>query len=518
MGRPTANHCEGEPLRQTVGRQEDLRFAARFVRRAASTAWWRSPDSGQGEAMKATRRTLPEALKSLCSSKSHEGVEHILRLMMLFVPWEAIPRKVDNRLYIELTTIHHTYGDPVRGSVHFENVRKVFIEALELKFSGECGTNIRYPIKRQVWTRFGPAEQIYYRKATDKKTLFQESRTIANGVHLEAGHHQWPYEFHFPEREEVDLGPNAEPFTVADYFWIRYELAGATTFIDSNHTKGTLKALRYPTFLDSRRSSISGPPISSEFALSRRPSVAERLPNSIRRTSTAVETFRLVLNTPSVIITNEPLPLTLTISDTTDGDSGSTTSDASRSWRLMKFKMYLKYKIRLTAQMHMVSVDLGKAEAVEVCTYSAKKGTDVPTFSSNEAFELGQKLSIRTPKGIRPTFRNELVDFEHFFKVTLELERDGRTYNAKFADIMVEVQPHYIQESLPAFHEATDIPPPPFTPSAEPATGASPAGAAGAALSRSHTVTPPPTFDHERASDLEEEGLEPVRRSSWSPL
>lgn len=435
---------------------------------------------------------------------------------MLFVPWEALPRKTDNRLYIALSSVHHTYGDPVRGIVHFENVRQVFLESLELKFGGECGTNIRYPLKRQVWTRFGPAEQVYYRKAKDKKNLFQESRTVTRGVHLEAGHHEWPYEFHFPDREEVELAPNAEPFTVVDYFWIRYELFANVSFIDSNHTKGTLKASRYPSFLDSRRAAVSGPSVSSELAMSRRPSVTERLPDKIRRTSTSVETFRLILNTPALIITNEPLPSSLTILEPANGDSGSTSS-----WRLMKFKMSLKYRIRLTAQRHTVGVDLGKAESVEVCTYSAKKGVDAPEFSSNQAFDVGQKLSVRAPKGIRPTFNNELVHFEHVLKVSLEFEREGRTYNAKFKDIMVEVQPQYVQESLPAFDEAVDSPPPPFTAAT---TTTVPATAAGLAIAppsppRSESRSPPPPFITEGASDLEDEELyQPIRRASWSPL
>lgn len=437
---------------------------------------------------------------------------------MLFVPWEAIPRKIDNRLYIVLSSVHHTYGDPVRGIVHLENARQVFLESLQLKFGGECGTNIRYPCKRQVWTRFGPAEQIYYRKADEKKTLFQESRTVSQGVHLEAGHHEWPYEFHFPDREEVELAPNAEPFTVADYFWIRYELSANASFIDSNHTKGTLKASRYPSFLDSRRAAVSGPSISSELAISRRPSVTERLPDKIRRTSTSVETFRLILNTPALIITNEPLPVSLTIMEPTNGDSGSTSSsEPSKLWRLMKFKMSLKYRIRLTAQRHTVAVDLGKAESVQICTYYAKKGVDGPEFSSNQAFEVGQKLSLSTPRGIRPTFNNELVHFDHVFKTTLELEREGRAYNAKFKDVVVEVQPQYVQESLPAFDEA-DSPPPPFTASAAPATAAG-LSIAPPSPPRSESRSPPPPFADGRTSDVEDEELyQPIRRASWSPL
>jgi hypothetical protein len=183
----------------------------------------------------------------------------------------------------------------------------------------------------------------------------------------------------------------------------------------------------------------------------------------------------------------------------------------------MKFKMSLKYRIRLTAQRHTIAVDLGKHESVQFCTYSAKKGVDAPEFSSNQAFEVGQKLSLRTPKGIRPTFNNELVHFDHVFKVSLELEREGRAYNAKFKDVMVEVQPQYVQESLPAFDEA-DSPPPPFTASTAPVT------AAGVAIAppsppRSESRSPPPPFADGRASDLEDEELyQPIRRASWSPL
>jgi len=468
---------------------------------------------------------------------------------MLFVPWEPVLRKNDNRVYVITTTAHHTYGDPVRGVVHFENARQVFLESLELKFGGECGTNIRYPVKQQVWTRFGPAEQVYYRKAKQVKTLFLDSRTVTEGTTLEPGHHEWPFEFHFPEREEIELAPNAEPFTVVDYFWVRYEISANANFIDSNHTKGSLKASRYPTFLDSRRDAISGPSIASELAISRRPSVAERLPNSIRRTSTAVETFRLVLNTPALIVTNESLPVTLTVMDTSldNAATESSPSDPSKLWRLTKFKLFVKYRIRLTAERHTVTVDLGKSEIVEICSFAAKKGTDAPEFYSNEDLDVGQRLNLKTPKAIRPTFNNELIHFDHVFKVSIELEHEGREFNAKFTDIAVEIQPEYIQESLPAFHEALGEPPPPFStvmatspvetstttpPATTPATTAAtiattttsatlPAATALAVAPPSpppsDRVTPPP-YARDDASDIEDVVLDPMRRGSWSPL
>src|SRR6266513_6306181 len=62
------------------------------------------------------------------------------------------PRQVDNALGIILTRQHHTYGDPVRGFVHLQNVRRIFLKSIELKFSGENGTNIRYPKKRTMYT------------------------------------------------------------------------------------------------------------------------------------------------------------------------------------------------------------------------------------------------------------------------------------------------------------------------------------------------------------------------------
>jgi hypothetical protein len=235
-----------------------------------------------------------------------------------------------------------------------------------------------------------------------------------------------------------------------------------------------------------------------------------------------VENIRLALNTPSLIVTNEPLPVTLTVVEAINEVSAVDAPSACQRWRLVKFKMGLKYKIRLTAEGRTVPVDLGKAETVKTCEYSAKKNTDAPDFSSNETFEVGQKLGIKTPKGIRPTFRNDLVHFEHCFKVTLELERDGRVYLAKFTDIAVDVEPSYIQESLPAFDDAIDHPPPPFTASAEQASESGPTTTAGlviapSAPSRSRSLTPPRTPDP-RASDLEDEVYEPIRRASWSPL
>ena len=464
----------------------------------------------------------------------------------MFVPWEPVLRKSDNRVYITTTSVHHTYGDPVRGVVHFENARQVFLESLELKFTGECGTNIRYPVKRQVWTRFGPAEQVYYGKARETKTLFEDLRTVVDGATLKPGHHEWPFEFHFPEREEVELAPNVEPFTFIDYFWVRYELSATANFIDSNHTKGSLKASRYPAFLDSRRAAVSGPSIASELAISRRPSVAERLPNSIRRTSAAAETFRLVLNTPVLIVTNQSVPLTLTVVDRTAGDTGSQSSpsDPSRLWRLVKFKLFVRYRIRLTAERHTVTVDLGRAEDVEICSFAAKKGMEAPEFYSNEDLNVGQRLNLKTPKGVRPTFNNELIHFDHVFKVSVELEHEGRDFNAKFKDILVEIQPEYIQESLPAFDEVLGEPPPPFsdatTPSAAEttattttATSTTTAAAATvtAAPTTTMTATAPPTaadlavappspqpFAQEDMSDIDGPILDPMRRGSWSPL
>lgn len=376
------------------------------------------------------------------------------------------PRHVDNKLGITMSTQHHTYGDPVRGFVHMQNERRIFLESIELKFSGENGTSIRYPMKRAVYTRFGRAEQTYYEKAKEKKILFQDSQTIVNGVQLDPGQHKWPFEFHFPHREEVRLAPNTEPFTMIDYFWFRYELSAHADFIDSNHTKGSLKQSVSPTFLDSRHSAAPGHSIASELAISRRPSVTERLPNTLRRTSQSLESFHLILNTPAVVVTQEPLPISLTILDSNGENSNSNGSppstDPCRRWRLLKFRLCLKYRIKLTAQNHTVAVNLAKSDSVELCSYSTKKATDALEFMMNETFDVGQQMGVKMPSGVRPYFVNELVRFEHVFKTTAEFEREGRTYNAKLKDIAVEVQPHYVQEALPTFEEVERSPPPPF--------------------------------------------------------
>ena len=409
------------------------------------------------------------------------------------------PPQVDNELGVILTSQHHTYGDPVRGFVHLQNVRRIFLESIELKFSGENGTNIRYPKKRTVYTRFGRAEQTYYQKAKEKKILFQYFKTIVSGLQLDPGYHKWPFEFHFPHREEVRLAPNTEPFTVTDYFWFRYEISGNANFIDSNHTKVKLKRSAWPCFLDSRDSAAPRQSISSELSISRRPSVTERLPNTLRRTSQSLESFHLILNTPTIMVTRESLPVSLTILDSNGEDSNSNESppstDASRRWRLLTFKLCLNYCIKLTAQNHTVAVNLAKSDSVELCSYSAKKATEALEFMMNESFDIGQKLNLKAPSGIRPFFVNDLVQFEHAFKMTAEFERDGRTYNAKLKNITVEVQPHYVQEALPSFEEAENIPPPSFQAATNiPVTPLAPP--------HSETQTPPPPFPDDISSDI----------------
>src|SRR5579871_1984197 len=376
------------------------------------------------------------------------------------------PRRLDNAIDIVLTSQHHTYGDPVRGFLHLRNIRRIFLESIELKFSGENGTNIRYPKKRTVYTRFGRAEQTFYEKAKEKRMLFQNCQTIVNGLQLEAGHHKWPFEFRFPHREEVRLAPNTEPFTTIDYFWFRYEISANANFIDSNHTKGTLKRSVWPTFLDSRHSAAPRQSICSELSISRRPSVTVRLPNTLRRTSQSLESFHFVLNTPTIMVTRELLPISLTILDSDvenpNPNTNPPSTDPSRRWRLLTFKLRLKYCIKLTAQNHTVTVPLAKTDSVTLCSYSAKKATEAVEFTMNESFDIGQKLNLKAPSGIRPFFVNDLVQFEHTFNMTAEFEREGRTYHAKLKDIAVEVQPHYVQEALPTFEEAENLPPPSF--------------------------------------------------------
>jgi hypothetical protein len=426
------------------------------------------------------------------------------------------PRQVDNRLAVILTSQHHTYGDPVRGFVHLQNVRRIFLESIELKFFGENGTNIRYPKKRPVFTRIGRAEQTYYGKAKEKKILFQDSKTIVNGLQLEAGHHKWSFEFHFPHREEVRLAPNTEPFTMIDYYWFRYEVSANANFIDSNHTKGTLKQSAWPIFLDSRHSAAPEQSIASELAISRRPSVTERLPNTLRRTSQCLESFHLVLNTPTIMVTRDPLRISLMILDSNGENSNSNatppSTDPCRRWRLLRFRLCLKYCIKLTAQNHTVSVNLAKTDSVELCSYSAKKETDAIEFPMNEPFHIGQKLSLKAPSGISPFFVNDLVQFEHAFKMTAEFEREGQTYNAKLNDIAVEVQPHYVQEALPSFEEAENIPPPSFQ-------AATSVPVPPLVPPHSETRTPPPPFQDDASSDASalSEGAS-TRPSQWSPV
>jgi len=426
------------------------------------------------------------------------------------------PRQVDNRLCVILTSQHHTYGDPVRGFVHLQNARRIFLESIELKFFGENGTNIRYPKKRSVYTRIGHAEQTYYEKAEEKKILFQDFKAIVNCLHLDAGHHKWPFEFHFPYREEVRMAPNTEPFTVTDYFWFRYEVSANANFIDSNHTKGSLKHSAWPTFLDSRHSAAPEQSIASELAISRRPSVTERIPNTLRRTSQSLESFHLVLNTPTIMVTREPIPMSLMILDSNGENSNSNATlpptDPCRRWRLLKFRLCLKYCIKLTAQNHTVAVNLAKSDLVELCSYSAKKETDEIEFPMNELFHIGQKLSMRAPSGIRPFFVNDLVQFEHAFTMTAEFEREGQTYNAKLKDIAVEVQPRYVQEALPTFEEAENIPPPSFQ-------AATSVPVPPLVPPHSETRTPPPPFPDDASSDattLTESAS--TRPSQWSPV
>lgn len=427
------------------------------------------------------------------------------------------PRKVDNALAIVLSSQHHTYGDPVRGFVHLQNVRRIFLGSIELKFSGENGTSIRYPKTRTVLTRFGCAEQTYYERAKEKRILFQDSQTIVNSIQLEPGHHKWPFEFRFPHREEVRLAPNTEPFTMTDYFWFRYEISANANFIDSNHTKGSLKHSVWPTFLDSRHSATPGQSISSELSISRRPSVTERLPNTLRRTSQCLESFHLILNTPTIMVTRDPLAVSLSILDSNWENSNSNAdpplTDSSRRWRLLTFRLCLNYCIKLTAQNHTVAVNLAKTELVELCSYSAKKATEAQEFMMNESFDIGQKLNIKAPSGIRPYFVNELVQFEHTFKMTAEFEREGRIYNAKLKEIAVEVQPHYVQEALPTFEEAENLPPPSFQAATSiPVTPLD--------LTHLESRTPPPPFPDDTLSDNSAPAHEsaPTQPPQWSPV
>ncbi len=141
-----------------------------------------------------------------------------------------------------------------------------------------------------------------------------------------------------------------------------------------------------------------------------------------------------------------------------------------------------------------MAVNLAKSDLVELCSYSAKKATEAHEFTMNESFDIGQKLNLKAPSGIRPYFVNDLVQFEHAFKMTAEFEREGRTYHAKLKDIAVEVQPHYVQEGLPTFEEAENLPPPSFQAAISiPATPL--------ALLHSETRTPPPPFPDDASSE-----------------
>jgi hypothetical protein len=415
---------------------------------------------------------------------------------------------------IRLGTLFHTYGDAVKGVVVFFYPQKIFLELLEMRFHGECGTDIKYSVEVPI-SHFHTTATITGR-ASEKKDLFTHTQTISQAKYYAAGTHKFGFEFRFPRREEVKLSPNSEPFTVDNTFYFKYDITATATIVDANNKQHVMTTERYPTFICSREPMIE--PISFgtyDCPLAPAKSFGSRIfslssPKDSDQGQLAQTELHAELKSPKIIIAKEPFSMSIKIH--MDPQFPGQLMPAVQSVRLTKFRICLRSRIGLIAKGHTSEVDLSKNEPMQIASWSAKKLSEAPELAIGQFLNLGQVLNLKTPHYIRATFCNELIRYEYVFRIRAEFDFCGRTYVVDYDNVPVELQPQFVKNDGDEWDYAS-TPPEELPPLPESPFVPSPFAPSPFSSDESHPSTPPPTFD-----EVMSERLQPRHMSTDSSM
>ena len=337
-------------------------------------------------------------------------------------------------------------------------------------------------------------------KAREKKDLFTHTQTISESRQYEAGTHRIQFEFRFPRREEVQLSPSSYPFTVDNFFYFAYELTATATLFENNK-KRVVNAMRLPTFVSSRDQTIEIVNFSVfDIALCPALSLGSRwfsITNSKSGSSSKFvqdKELHALLEVPRMITTKVSIPLIMNV-QRYQVESGRRMQQEQKV-RLLSFKIYLRTRIKLTAQGCTAEVDLSRNEPMRIASWTNRRSQDAIQLTLGEPFNVGHKLGLTCPRYIRATFRNELVQYEYVFEIRAEFNFCGRTYVVNYDDVPVDLQPHFVRDNGENRDYASSPPeePPPLSDS--------PLSGCPFVSEPSDPPTPPPTFEEAMSCPL----------------